>query len=293
MPVLISTLNTAGLNGDNLATFMNVLDGESGLVQATRTAGGQIYDDVDFRDHKFTIVEDATLPTIVAENANKPVVDPTIRIGSLNVSLWAKFRQVSRQLELTRDPADLVQSIVDSAARMFPIAYDVKYLGDIVKGANITTVEYDAANSVASMSSFLAAFDSTTYPADGIVLTRAGARKLGFAVDTQGRLQGSGFGGVAGTTGLPLSLTLATGTQLGDAGPPVSTTLLAVAGPFGAGYHASAIELGVERMPQATVNGKGPEQNIVNYRIEAAMGYANGVDYDNTGRGFVILVDNT
>jgi hypothetical protein len=292
VPNLISTLNTADLNGQNLRSFMGVLSGASGLVQATEATGGAIYPDVDFRDHKFVITEDSTLPTIVAENANKPVVDATMRVGSLNVSLWAKFRQISRQLELTQDPSDLVQSIVDSAAALFPTAYDVKYLGDIVKGANITTVEYDAANPVASLSSALAGFDSTFYSPDAIVLTRTGVRKLGLAVDTQGRLQASGRNFIESVTGLPSFVTKATGAQLGDAGPPISTTLLAVIGPFGAGYHASALPLGVERMPQATVNAKGPEQNIVNYRIEAAMGYANGVDYDNTGRGFTILVDN-
>jgi hypothetical protein len=291
VPVLISTLNTAGLNGENLTTFVNVLQGRSALVAATQATGGEIHGDLDFRDHKFVIVEDNTLPTIVGENANKPVVDPTERIGSLNVVLWAKFRQISRQRERTTDPAGLVQAVVDSAAATFPTAYDVKYLGDIVKGANITTIEYDAANPVASMSALLAPYDATTFSPDAVILTRAGARKLGFAVTTQGGLVNPG--GAAAAIGLPTFTTTATGAQLGDAGPPVSTTLLAVVGPFGAGQHGNAFELAVERMPQATVNAKGPEQNIVNYLIEAAQGYANGVDYDNTGRGFTILVDNT
>ncbi len=284
MANLISTVNTAGLNGDNLSTYVDVLQSGSALLGATAATGGQILTSVDFRDHSLPVVQDDGLPTIVAEGTDKPAADATVTIKSLNVQLWAKWRQISRQMELTQDPADLARSIVNSAVPGFPIAFDVRYLGTVVAGAGVTSVEYDAADPITSVSSLFAPYDATSYAADAMILTRAGARKLGYAVDGNGRLQAPG--GVQGLSNVPTFVTGASGTQLGSA------TLMGIVGPFGAGYAGTAIGVGVERMPQATIDGAGPEQNIINYRIEAASGYVNAIDGATpTGVGFTILID--
>lgn len=281
---MANLISTIAINGDNVKPYVDVLEAGSALMAVTAQTGGMILPNVDFRDHKIPVVSDSTLPTTIAEGANKPPVDATVVVADLNIALRAKFRPVSRQLELNQDPADLAASIVRSAVPGFPIAFDVAALGPIVVGVNLlATVEYDAADPIASLSTWLAGYDETSFGAPGMVLTRQGARKLGLATDANARLQAAG--GIQAVTGLPSFITGATGTQLGNA------TLMGIVGPWDAGHAATAIGVEVTRMDQATINGVGPEQNIVNYRVEGADGYANGIDHDATGRGFTILID--
>lgn len=280
---MANTISAIAINGRNVSTYTDVLDMDSGLIAATTAAGGQVLQ-ADFRGHKMPVVSDATLPTVVAEAGAKPAVDATVNVAALNVEMYAKFRPVSRQLEQTTDPANLVTEIVSSAAALFPTAFDVRHLNVLYAGANkFADVEYDAANPIASLSSWLSSYDETSFAADAAILTRQGARKLGYALDSQNRLQASN--GVQSLLPVPSFLTGATGTQIGAA------TVMGVIGPFRASVVARNIGLGIERMTQATVNGAGPEQNINNYRVESALGYVNGIDYDATGRGFRFLID--
>ena len=284
MANLISTIVTAGLQGDNVRTYSDVLRADSALIAATGGGGGQILPNVDFRDHKIIVVQDDALPTEVAEGTAKPAADAVVTPKPLEVKTWAKWRGISRQLDATQDPASLAADIVNSAVPAFPIAYDVKHLGLIAVGAGVGSVEYDAADPITSLSALFAPYDSTSYMADGMVLTRAGARKLGFAVDANGRLQAPG--GLAGLANVPTYVTGATGAQLGVA------TVMAIVGPWGAGSVGIANGVTVERMPQATVGANGPANNIVNYLIEGAMGYVNAIDgAAPTGVGFTILID--
>lgn len=283
---MANLISAIAINGRNFRTYLDVLVADSALIAATNASGGSMNTGVDFRAHKFTVVADSTLPTVVAEGAAKPAVDATVNVGALNVEMFAKFRPVSRQLELTTDPPALAQDIVNAGVPGFPIAYDARHLAAKFGGANKNTdVEYNAAQPVQSISSWLAPYDTTSHGPTAVILNRAGARKLQYAIDTQNRLQAPVQGGLAGITGLPTFLTGCTGLQMGDA------NILGVVGPFNASYVAMNGGVSVERMPQATINSVGPEQNIVNYRLESAIGYANGVDYDATGRGFTFLID--
>ena len=286
MAELISEwISTGGLQGETLNAYVNVLTGSSAAAQATSAAGGEIDTGADFRQHTIPIISGLALPTKVNEAGDKPTDEATPGAATLSVDMWAKFHQISRQMESTRAASDILAKIMNATVGMFPIAYDIEVLAAAAAGANNNAdVEYVASAPITSISSLLAPYDETAYEADAVVLTRAGARKLGFAVDGEGRLQSNtGAQGLFGD--LPVFVTKATGTQLGVA------TLMGVVGPFGAGTWATADAVSVERMPQATVDGLGPEQNIVNYRIEGAFGYANGVDYDGTGRGFTPLID--
>ena len=83
----------------------------------------------------------------------------------------------------------------------------------------------------------------------------------------------------------PTFVTAATGTQIGAA------TVIGALFHGGANYFGTAGGVTVERMPQATISGQGPGTNVVNYRIEAAMGWANAIDYDKTGRGVTFMID--
>lgn len=287
MPELVSEWKTNGLATAQLATFVNILTGQSAALQATQAAGGTVDMGADFRTYTMPIITAIPLPTKVAENANKPVVESTPATMSLTVDMWAQFHQMSRQLEATRAADSIVSGVLNAATGQFPIAYDIEVLGPMVAGAGNVDVEYDAANPIASISAMLAPYDGTVHGPDAVVLTRAGARKLGFALDGQNRLQTAG--GAAALFGdIPVFITKATAAQLGGA-----ASLMGVVGPFGAGHWASAESVSVERMPQATVNAKGPEQNIVNYRIESAFGYGNAIDRaaTRTGVGFTTLID--
>lgn len=285
MANLVSTIVAAGLQGDNVRSYSDVLRAESALIAATSGAGGQVLPNVDFRDHQIIVVQDDGLPTEVAEGAAKPAADATVTPKKLSVKTWAKWRGISRQLDATQDPASLAADIVNSAVPAFPIAYDRKHLGLIAVGAGLLdTVEFDASDPISSLSELFSPYDDTSYAADGMILTRAGARKLGYAVDANGRLQSPG--GIQGLANVPTYVTGATGAQLGVG------TIMAIVGPWGAGSVGIANGVTVERMPQATVGANGPGNNIVNYLIEGAMGYVNAIDgVTPTGVGFSILID--
>ena len=284
-------VNNIDILGSNLRTYNDLIQYRSALQAATAATGGQVLNGVDFREHSFNITNSGTMPSYVAPGAAKPVDTATVGVGKLQVEFVAIFKQIGKDMEIGQDLNSLANTILSSAAPQFPKAFDQRFLGRIVAGANVTSVEFDATSAgsaTQSLSNFVAAYDDTNYEADAVIWTAAGARKLGFTVDADGRvIQGSGVsGGLGGLLGLPEFTTRGlTGTNLGSA------TLMGVVGPFGAGYVANAMGLMVERMEQATIDGVGPRENIVNYRLEAANGYANGVDYDNTGRGFTILVD--
>jgi hypothetical protein len=286
MTQLFSAWQTSGglVNGQ-LASFANILTGESAALQATISAGGTVDMNADFRSYNMPVITMAGLPTKVGEAANKPVVDATPGQAIITIDMFAEFHQITRQMEATNSGAEIVSKILDAATGRFPLAYDLEVLAPMASGAGITpAVEYNAAAPIASISSWLAASDNTAYMANTVVLTKAGARKLNFALDTQGRLQSNT--GAAGLLGdMNVHVTQLTGTQLGV------PSLMGIIGPFSAGHWASALGVTIERMPQATVAAKGPEQNIVNYRVEGAFGYGNGVDKINTGVGFTPLID--
>ena len=285
-------ISQVDINGSNLRTYVDVINYQSALQAATAQTGGIIDNNVDFREHSFNIVSDNTLPSRVAPGATKPVDTSTVGVAKLQVEFVAKFKQIGKDMEIGTDARALVNQIMSAVAPLFPREFDQTMLGRIATGANVTSVEFDgsggSATATASLSDFVAAYDDTAYMADAVIWTAAGARKLGFTVDADGRvLQGGGrSGGLGALLGVPEYVTRGlTGTAVGV------PTLMGVIGPFGAGVVGNAMSVTVERMEQATIDGKGPRENIVNYRCEAANGYANGVDYDNTGRGFTILVD--
>jgi len=273
-----------GLNGDNVGTFVDVLRSQSALAQITQATGGQVLPNVDFRSHKLPIVTRTTLPAKYAEGATRTSANSATSTAALNVALYEDWNPISVEFERTQEPASVVAAAVGASVALFPLVFDIEYVGNIANGANKNAdVEFDATDPIASFSSLLAPYDSTTYPASGMILTRAGVRKLGLAVDTQKRLQFTA--GVQSLFDGPMFATGATGTQLGEA------TVMAIVGPFHAGAWASNQSLQTERRPDATVDSQGPGTGMVQYLNRAAMGYANGIDYDNTGRGFTCLVD--
>jgi hypothetical protein len=272
------------LNGENIGTFVNVLRGGSALAAVTRAAGGQSVT-ADFRDHRLPIVTRTTLPKKYAEGATRTSSDAATTTAPLNIAIYDDWSPVSVEFERTTDPANVVATVVDASAALFPRVFDIEYLGGIVGGASVTSQEWDASDPIGSIDSLMANYDETAYPASGVVLTRAGARKLRFAQDADNRLQNSASGGIGGLFDLPSALTVATGTELGVA------TVMAIVGPFHAGAWGTNGSMTSERMPQATVDGQGPGTGMVQYLNRAAMGYANGIDAAANGTGFTILID--
>jgi len=274
-----------GLNGDNVGTFVDVLRSQSALAALTAATGGQVLAGVDFRDHKLPIVTRTTLPAKYAEGATRTSADSATTTAALNVALYDDWNPISVEFERNTDPASLVTTVVDASAALFPLVFDIEYLGAIAVGAGLeATVEYDAADPVTSISTLFAAYDATTYPATGMVLTRAGSRKLRYAVSASDKVLQAPQG-IQSIADVPTFQTGATGTQLGVA------TIMAIVGPFHAGAWAANGSMTSERRPDATVDGQGPGTGMVQYLNRAAMGYANGIDATPDGTGFSILID--
>jgi hypothetical protein len=271
------------LNGQNLGTFVDVLRYGSALTQVTAAAGGQVLPNLDFRDHRLPIVTRTTLPAKYAEGATRSSADSATTTAALQVAIYDDWNPISVEFERTTDPAALVSTVVDASAALFPLVFDIEYLGGIVNGASSVDVEYDAADPITSLSSLMAFYDTTTYGATGMVLTRAGRRKLNYAIDTTKRLQFDA--GVQSLFDGPTFMTGATGTQLGTA------SLLAVIGPFHAGVWGANGGMTTERRPDATVDSQGPGTGMVQYLNRAAMGYVNGIDTAGNGLGFRCLID--
>ena len=272
-----------GLQGDNVGTFVDVLRSQSALAAVTNASGGQMLQ-ADFRSHKLPIVTRTTLPKKYAEGATRTSAASTTATAALSVSLYEDWNPISKEFEANTDPANVVSNVVNASAALFPLVFDIEYLGNIVGGASITSVEYDAADPITSMSSLFAAYDATSYGATGMVVTRAGARKLRYAITASDKMLQAPQG-IASIADVPTFETGATGTQLGVA------TVMAIVGPFNAGAWAANGSLSVERMAQATVDSQGPGTGMVQYGLTAAMGYANGIDPTPNGTGFSILVD--
>jgi len=278
------TIGAFAVNGENVGTFVDVLRSGSALAQVTAASGGQVYPNLDFRDHKLPVVTRTTLPKKYAEGATRTSAASSTATRALNVAIYDDWNPISVEMERTQDPTMLVPNLVGASAALFPLVFDIEYLGTVVGGASVTSVEYDAADPITSLSSLLAAYDTTSYGASGMVLTRAGARKLGYAVDTQKRLQAPA--GVDSLFNGPTFQTGATGTQLGVA------TVMAIVGPFNAGVWGANGALTSERRPDATVDSQGPGEGMVQYLNRAAMGYVNGIDAATPdGTGFSILID--
>jgi len=275
--------NFTNLQGQNVGTFVDVLRYGSALAQVTGAAGGQVLDNLDFRDHKLPVVTRTTLPAKYAEGATRTSAASTTTTAALNVAIYDDWNPISVEFERTTDPAALVTTVVDASAALFPLVFDIEYLGAIVAGASAAEVEYDAADPITSMSLLMAKYDSTTYGATGMVLTRAGRRKLGLAIDAEKRLQTPA--GVQSLFDGPMFMTGATGTQLGTA------TALAIVGPFHAGVWGANGSMTSERRPDATVDSQGPGTGMVQYLNRAAMGYVNGIDTAGNGNGFSVLID--
>lgn len=277
------TIGSFAVNGQNVGTFVDVLRSMSALSQVTQAAGGQVYPNLDFRDHKLPIVTRTTLPAKYAEGATRTSAASTTTTAALNVAIYDDWNPVSVEFERTTDPAQLVPTVIGASAALFPLVFDIEYLGAIVGGVSVTSVEYAAADPIGSLSSLLAAYDTTSYGATGMVVTRQGARKLGYAVDTQARLQSPA--GIQSLFPGPVFQTGATGTQLGVA------SVMAIVGPFHAGVWGANGNMTSERRPDATVDSQGPGTGMVQYLNRAAMGYVNGIDTAGAGVGFSILID--
>lgn len=269
------------LQGDNLGTFVDVLRGGSALADITARTGGQILQ-ADFRNHRLPVVTRTTLPAKYAEGATRTSADSATSTVALNVAIYDDWNPISVEFERNTDPANLVNTVVDASAALFPLVFDIEYLGELA-GAAATDVEWNAADPITSISTALSTYDATTYGPTGVVFTRAGARKMRYALDTQARLQSPS--GISGLFDLPSAVTNATGAQLGTA------SLMAIIGPFNAGAWAANGTLTSERRPDATVDGEGPGTGMVQYLNRAAMGYANGIDTTSTGTGFVTIID--
>lgn len=273
-----------GLNGQNVGTFVDVLRSGSALAQVTAAAGGQVLTNLDFRDHRLPIVTRTTLPAKYSEGATRSSADSATTTAALQVAIYDDWNPISVEFERTTDPAALVSTVVDASAALFPLVFDIEYLGAIVGGASSTDVEYDAADPIGSFSTLLSGYDTTSYAATGMVLTRAGARKLGLATTASDKaLQFPG--GIQSLWSGPLFQTGATGTQLGTA------SVMAIVGPFHAGVWGANGGMTSERRPDATVDSQGPGTGMVQYLNRAAMGYVNGIDPDGNGKGFRILID--
>ena len=273
-----------GLNGENVGTFVDVLRSQSALAQVTIGAGGQVLSNLDFRDHKLPVVTRTTLPKKYAEGATRTSAASTTSTAALNVSIYDDWNPISVEFERTTDPASLVTNVVDASAALFPLVFDIEYLGAIAAGASATSVEYDATDPIASFSSLMSKYDTTTYGATGMVLTRAGSRKLGLATTASDK-QLQFPNGVQSLFNGPMFQTGATGTQLGVA------TVMAIVGPFHAGVWGANGSMTTERRPDATVDGQGPGTGMLQFLNRAAMGYCNGVDVDGNGNGFSVLID--
>ena len=273
-----------GLNGQNVGTFVDVLRSGSALAQVTAASGGQVLTNLDFRDHRLPVVTRTTLPAKYSEGATRTSADSTTTTAALQVAIYDDWNPISVEFERTTDPAALVSTVVDASAALFPLVFDIEYLGAIAAGASATSVEYNAADPIASFSSLLAKYDTTTYGATGMVLTRAGTRKLGLATTASDKaLQFPS--GVQSLWNGPLFQTGATGTQLGVA------TVMAIVGPFHAGVWGANQGMTTERRPDATVDSQGPGTGMVQYLNRAAMGYVNGIDTAGNGNGFSVLID--
>lgn len=276
---LISSVNIAGRNQ---TTVVDVYRADSALASLTSAAGGIVDTGADFRTQTLPVIADTTDVVPVDEGAAKTVSDATVSTPKYNVKLWPLFRSVTEQYEANKDPVALAAETVASMAPRFPIGFDKYYMDLIIAGGSVTEVVFNPATGVASLKSVLAEFTSTSFAADGFVLTRQGVNELGYNVDGNN---------------LRMDLTQATGINTATTGAVLAAkganSVLGLIGPHGQSAISTAAGMSIVRMSEATISGKGPANGYVNYRGQMAMGWGNAQatneDLTIDGAGWVVL----
>ena len=164
--------------------------------------------------------------------------------------------------------------------RLFPLVFDIEYLGAIVAGASATIggvrrrrphrIVLEPAVEVRHhhLRGDRHGPHPCRYPQARPRHHRHRDKALQFPTGVQSLWNG------------PLFQTGATGTQLGVA------TVMAIVGPFHAGVWGANGSMTSERRPDATVDSQGPGTGMVQYLNRAAMGYVNGIDTAGNGNGF-------
>ena len=285
MATLITTLN---IQGTNRTTFADMLNAQSGMLPAIQAAGGVVNLNSDFRDQLIPVIVQDTLVTPIAAETNKPSVDPTGRNSRFNMLKWPRFTPITDEDDRNMDPADLVDTAVNSVAGIMPQSIDTYYLDEIVAGANVTEVIFNPANGWASLKGVWDVYTTGTTRLTAGVTTRLGAVELGFATDGENRRMDLTDG-----VGVPIGNSAAELTVPAGSGGTENNKVLGVYGPWHASHVAAQNGVMVDRMPQASIAGKGPENGYVNWRTEARFGHGNAYSTDNAGAvdgtGFTIL----
>lgn len=278
---LITDLNLAGRN---LGTYGDYLQGQSALIATVAAAGGQVNIRGDFREQVFPVISRSALITPVAAETNKPSVDPAGTNARFDVLKWPEFTPIPEEDDANLDPADLVQTAIGGVVAILPQSFDDYYMKRIANGANVTEVVFNPTAGVASLKAVEDFFTDKTYGLTGGILTRKGSVELGYNVDGNNMRDD-----LRNTISAPTNVTNADFSLSGGS----TNRVLGIYGPFDASRVVAAQGLMVDRMEQATVAAKGPENGFVNWRTQAAQGHGNAYSTQNdktdTGDGFVVL----
>lgn len=275
-------LNTVAIAGRNLNTVVDVFQADSAVTTLTAAAGGQVNTNSDFREQVLPVVRDTTDVVPIGEGVTQTKADATVATPKFAVQKWPVWRAVTQEVNANTDPASLAMDIVSSMAPRFPIGFDKYYTDQIVAGASVTEIVFNPAQGVASLKSVLAEFTTTSYAADGFLMTRLGTNELGWNVT--GDL-------------LRMDLTQATGLNTAQTGAVLAAkganNVLGVIGPWGQSALAVSAGMSMTVHPDATIDGNGPENGYINHRGMMAMGWGNAqattAAQAITGAGFVVL----
>jgi hypothetical protein len=247
----------------------------SAVIQAVQATGGKMYPNlapVPTRIPVFSGQADinGTAESAVGGSNSKPNSARAATGTNLLVEAYAEFEKTTDQalmagLHGVMTPQAYAAGLIAEKSPAIYAGFDADVLGDL---AGATDIEWDAADPIGTLSSALATYDETDYNGDAMILTRRGARQMGLAVDTQGRIQFTGMGSMALPLDIPVFMTDSKSADIGV------SNLLAVIGPFASCAVGMAGATRVKTFDQLEPTAGGAQENIITFCIERYLGFA-------------------
>ena len=246
----------------------------SALMRAVAASGGQVFDGLAPVPTSIPVFSGQTAITSTAESQTGG--SNSHQVSSRSAGSTSLLVAPHGEVEKTTDQAlrallhgvgsaeSYGAKLIVSKTPAIWAGFDDEHLSPIVAGA--TSVEWDAAAPVATLSSALATYDDTAYNADAMIVTRRGKRTMGLATDGDGRLQWNGVTSIPFDG--PVFETDVTGTDLGSA------TLLALIGPWANCAVGNAGETELKLFDQLEPTAGGAQENIISAQVQRYAGFA-------------------
>lgn len=250
---------------------------QSAVYQAVLQSGGKAYPNLAPVDTSIPVFSGQTAVVGTAESQvggsnSKQSSSRAATHMSLLVKAHGEVERTTNQAIMAQlhgagtNAALGAQLVLDKLPAIYG-GFDRDHLRALATQASATDVEWNAADPIASISSAFAVYDNTAYNGDAMIVTRAGARKMGLATDGNGRLQFTGPLESAFPVDIPVLYTDATATDINKA------NILAVIGPFSSCAVGEAGSTIIKMFDQLEADGGGAQENIISFLVERYMGF--------------------